>query len=59
MIVSFIAQKGEAKTAEIAEKIGLSQPRVRVLLSELIEEGLFKPEAEGRARVYRIEVNRK
>lgn len=49
MIVSLISQKGEAKTSKIAEKIGLSQPRVRVFLSSLIEQGIIKPYAKGRA----------
>jgi hypothetical protein len=36
MIVAFVTHKGEAKTADIADAVRLSQPRVRELLSELI-----------------------
>ena len=52
MIVTFVTQKGEAKTADIADAVGLSQPRVRVLLSELIEEDRIEAKGVGRARVY-------
>ena len=53
MIVGFIAERGQAKTAAIADAVRLSQPRVRVLLAELSAEGRIMPEGEGRARVYR------
>lgn len=52
LIVAFVEERRKAKTAEIADAIGLSQPRIRVLLSELIEEGRIEPEGVGRARVY-------
>ena len=55
-IIEFITQKGIAKTAEIADAVGLSQPRVRVLLAELISEGIIEPQGEGRARVYTSKV---
>ncbi len=51
-ILEFITQKGISKTAEIADAVGLSQPRVRVLLSELSAEGMIEPKGEGRARAY-------
>lgn len=51
-IIEFITQKDIAKTAEIADAVGLSQPRVRVLLAELIAEGIVEPRGEGRARTY-------
>ena len=55
-IIEFITQKGIAKTAEIADAVGLSQPRVRVLLAELVAEGIVEPQGEGRARVYTSKV---
>ena len=55
-IIEFIAQKGITKTAEIADAVGLSQPRVRVLLSELIEEDRIEAKGVGRARVYTSKV---
>ena len=56
IIIEFITQKGIAKTAEIADAVGLSQPRVRVLLAELVAEGIVEPQGEGRARVYTSKV---
>ena len=55
-IIEFIAQKGITKTAEIVDAVGLSQPRVRVLLAELVAEGIVEPQGEGRARVYTSKV---
>ena len=54
LIVDFIRKEGYAKSSDIADAIGLSQPRVRVLLSELIDEGIIKPEGAGRSRVYKL-----
>jgi predicted ArsR family transcriptional regulator len=51
-IIEFITQKSIAKTAEIADAVGLSQPRVRVLLAELIAEGIIESQGEGKARAY-------
>lgn len=34
--------------------MGLSIPRVRVMLREMIEEGVIEAEGEGRARVYKV-----
>lgn len=54
MIVAYITSQGNAKTSEIAEHIGLSQPRVRAILSDLVAEGIVEAEGESRARYYRI-----
>ena len=54
MIVAYITAQETAKTSEIAEHIGLSQPRVRAILSELVSEGIVEAEGESRARYYRI-----
>ena len=54
LIVTYITAQGSAKTSEIAEHIGLSQPRVRAILSELIAEGILEAEGESRARYYKM-----
>ena len=54
VIVAYITSQGNAKTSEIAEHIGLSQPRVRAILSELVAEGIVEAEGESRARYYKI-----
>ena len=51
-ILDYIIRKGEAKTAEIAESVGLSPSRTRVLLAELTNEGRIEPAGSARARVY-------
>ena len=53
LILSHIKREGHAKSSDIAEVLGLSLPRVRVLLSEMTNDGLIKPEGEGRSRVYK------
>ena len=54
MIVAYITAQETAKTPEIAEHIGLSQPRVRAILSELVAEGIVEAEGESRARYYKM-----
>jgi predicted HTH transcriptional regulator len=54
VIVAYITAQGNAKTSEIAEHIGLSQPRVRAILSELVSKGIVEAEGESRARYYKI-----
>ena len=54
MIVAYITAQETAKTSEIAEHIGLSQPRVRAILSELVAEGIVEAEGESRARYYKM-----
>lgn len=51
-IVDFITERGEAGSMELADYIDLSQARVRVLLSELIDDRKIKTEGEGRSRRY-------
>lgn len=52
LILAFIAKNGSAGSASIAEYIGLSQARTRVLLSELVDDEKIKPCGNGRARKY-------
>jgi predicted HTH transcriptional regulator len=54
MIVAYITAQETAKTSEIAAHIGLSQPRVRAILSELVAEGIVEAEGESRARYYKM-----
>ena len=53
-IEDYLRLEGENRTSEIAEYMGLSIPRVRVMLREMIEEGVIEAEGEGRARVYKV-----
>ena len=53
-IIDFLKKEGSSKAVEIGLHIGLSSARVRVLLSELIEEGKVKTEGNGRSRRYYI-----
>lgn len=51
-IIDFLKKRGSSKAVDIAEYIGLSSARTRVLLSELMEEGKIKTEGNGRSRRY-------
>lgn len=51
-IMDFLAKEGSCKAADIAEYIGLSSARTRVLLAELRNEGKVKAEGNGRSRRY-------
>ena len=52
LILGFLERKGSSKATEIAEYIGLSSARTRVILSELAAEGEIQPEGAGRSRRY-------
>lgn len=53
-IVTFLEENGESKAVEVAEHIGLSSARTRVMLSELADEGIVKTEGNGRSRRYAL-----
>lgn len=55
-IIDYITKEGSSKATEIAEYIGLSSARTRVLLSELIDDGKVQAEGNGRARHYRLKL---
>ena len=55
-ITAFLASEGSVGTGEIARHIGLSSARVRVLLSELAEEGVVQATGNGRSRRYSLVV---
>ncbi|MBR5509323.1 MAG: winged helix-turn-helix transcriptional regulator [Lachnospiraceae bacterium] len=52
LIMEFLEEKGSSKAREIAEHIGLSSARTRVILSELMESGEIQTEGNGRSRAY-------
>ena len=54
LIIEFINKSNVAGTEAVADHIGLSLPRTRALISELVSEGLIKAEGEGRSRRYSI-----
>ncbi len=51
-ILDFLKKEESSKAAEIAEYIGLSSARSRVILSELMDEGKIRTEGNGRSRRY-------
>ena len=51
-ILLFLKENGKTQSIEIAEHLQLSQARVRVLLSDLIDEGKILPQGNGRSRYY-------
>ncbi len=53
-ITAFLASEESAGTGEIARHIGLSPARVRVLLSELMDEGMVQATGNGRSRRYSV-----
>lgn len=54
LILKFLLSEGSSKAADIAEHIGLSPARTRVLLSELADEGNVQAEGNGRSRRYGV-----
>ncbi len=55
MIVAYLNEVEEARTAEIAEKLGLSPDRTRVILANMPELEAF---GGNRNRTYRLKSNR-
>lgn len=51
-IMEYLVKEGKSKAADIADYIGLSSARTRVILAELMDEGKIMTEGNGRARVY-------
>ena len=51
-IIKFISKNGSARTGELVELLGLSEARVRVLLSEMVDSNLIEPQGNGRSRRY-------
>ena len=53
-IMAYITQHGRSKTSDIAEHIGLSEARTRVILREMAGAGLIEAEGGTKNRVYYI-----
>ena len=51
-IIDYLTKEGGSKATDIAGYVGLSSARVRVLLSELSDEGRVRMEGNGRSRRY-------
>jgi predicted HTH transcriptional regulator len=56
-ILIFLEKNGSGMTSEIAKAIGLSIPRTRALLSELVGDGVITATGDGRARRYCLSEN--
>ena len=54
IILNFIRKNGEVKTEDIATFVGLGTTRVKVLLYELLKEGLIERIGGNRNRTYKI-----
>ena len=52
--MAYITQHGRSKTSDIAEHIGLSEARTRVILREMAGAGLIEAEGGTKNRVYYI-----
>ena len=53
-IIAYLEQNGIRSTADISTYIGLSAPRTRVLLAELVNEGKIKAKGDRRSRLYSL-----
>ena len=53
-ILEYLTANEKAKTAELASLIGLSVPRTRVLIAELVSDNRITSEGDSRSRVYRL-----
>ena len=53
-ILQYLSDNPSAKTADIAESIGISDGRARVYLLELVRDKIIIAEGETHNRTYRI-----
>lgn len=53
-IVEYLTDHAAAKSAEIADLLGLKASRTKALLSEMIEDGIIVAEGGNRNRTYRL-----
>ena len=53
-IVVYLTNNASAKCAEISELIGVSIPRARAILSEMVEDGIIAAEGENKNRIYKL-----
>jgi len=53
-VISYLTDNVTAKTADISALLGISMPRTRVVLSEMIDDGIIIAEGANRNRVYKL-----
>lgn len=53
-IIEYLTDNASAKTAEIADTLGISTPRARAVLSSLVAENVVIAEGGNRNRTYRL-----
>ena len=56
-IIAFLRENGTSGTNDIAKMLSLSPARVRVILGEMVKEGILTAEGKTNARQYRIAEN--
>lgn len=54
VIVEYLTDHTSGRNADFAELLGVRSTRIKVLLSELIEEGIIEAEGGNRNRTYRL-----
>ena len=53
-IIMFLRENGVSKTKDIAESLSLSPARVRVILSEMVNDGMLTAEGKTNSRTYSL-----
>ena len=53
-IVVYLTNNVSAKCAEISALIGVSIPRTRAILSEMVEDNIIVAEGENKNRIYKL-----
>jgi predicted HTH transcriptional regulator len=53
-IVVYLTNNASAKCAEMSALIGVSIPRTRAILSEMVEDDIIKAEGENKNRIYKL-----
>ena len=57
-IITFLRENGTSGTNDIAKMLSLSPARVRVILGEMVKEGILTADGKTNARQYRIAENK-
>lgn len=55
-IISYLTENIAAKNSEISALIGISVPRTRAILADMIKDGIITAEGENRNRVYKLKM---
>jgi predicted HTH transcriptional regulator len=58
-IVVYLTNNASAKCAEISALIGVSIPRTRAILSEMVEDDIIKAEGENKNRIYKLKAQKR